>query len=86
MNTSGASGPFHNRDSVQTIQLINEPLSDSSAQISEEIHDWAVQYTTRKMPRGIVRYQAVMPHGIVRYQAVMPEGGTAEIRVFALKY
>ena len=32
------------------------PLSDSLAQISEEIHDWAVQYTTRKVPQGIVQY------------------------------
>ena len=54
------------------------PLSDSLAQISEEIQNWAVQYTIRKVPQRvkalIVRYQAVMPQGIVRYQAVMPQG------------
>ena len=40
----------------------------------EEIHDSAVQYTNRKVPQGIVWYQAVMPQGIVWYQAVMPQG------------
>ena len=44
------------------------------AQISEEIHDWAVQYTIRKVPEGIVQYQTVMPQGIVQYQTVMPQG------------
>ena len=41
-------------------------LSDSLAQIMEEIHDWAVQNTIRKVPQGIVRYEAVMPQGIAR--------------------
>ena len=49
-------------------------LRDTLALSREEIHDWAVQYTNRKVPQGIVRYQAVMPQGIVRYQVVMPQG------------
>ena len=49
-------------------------VSETLALSREEIHDWEAQYTNRKMPQGIVRYQAVMPQGIVRYQAVMPQG------------
>ena len=30
----------------------------------EATHDWDDQYTKRKVPQGIVWYQAVMPQGI----------------------
>ena len=49
-------------------------LSDTLVLSIEEIQNWAVQYTNRKVPQGIVRCQAVMPEGIVWCQMVMPQG------------